>query len=104
MVGHNEEVERPIELRRHASARGDRFASGKAIRVLGAERVADHAGVGRVAGMQMRVAEEDLIGEGFARDRGSIWTSRSAVVAGESCVCCVASWSRSAVGDGYRRP
>ena len=56
------------------------LASGKPVRFLRPERIANHAGVGRIARVQMGTPKNTLLGNP-APDRGNIWTCRSAVVA-----------------------
>ncbi len=57
MVGDHQEVQRALQPGRQAGARGHLFAAREAIRLFRAQAVADHAGVGGVRGVQVRVAE-----------------------------------------------
>jgi hypothetical protein len=63
MIGNHEKVVGPAQPGGHTGAGDDRLPSGEAVGVLRPERAADHAGISRVTGVQMRIAEEDLVGE-----------------------------------------
>ena len=61
MVGDDKEVERPDQAGAGAAGRHDHLALGEAQRLVGAQPVADHAGIGRVRGMEVGVAPEHLV-------------------------------------------
>ena len=67
VVRDDEEVERPTEPRGQAGAGFHRLAARKAIRLLRPESVADHAGIGRITGVQVRIAEEHPVREVLLR-------------------------------------
>ena len=67
MVCDDEPIERPIQTGGQAGTRGDGVAAREPIGVLRPERVADHAGVGGVRRVQVRIAEVDPVGEVLLR-------------------------------------
>ena len=58
VIGDDEEIERPRQLRRLPGRGRDLFALGEAIRIARTKPRAESAGVHRERGVQMRVAEE----------------------------------------------
>ena len=63
MIGNHEKVVGPAQPGGNTGTGDDRLSPGEAVGVLRPERAADHAGIGRVTGVQMRITEEDLVGE-----------------------------------------
>ena len=58
MVGHGEEVERPVELELEAAGMLDRLALGEFVRVVRSRAGAEDEGVERVAGVHVEIAEQ----------------------------------------------
>ncbi len=67
MVRDHQEVERPRQPRRDAGARRDRLAAREPVGLVGAQGIADHAGIGRIGRMQVRVAEKHPVREVLLR-------------------------------------
>ena len=63
VVRDHEEVQGPVQARRHPGAGDDLLAHCEAVGILRGEYAAHHPGVARIRGMEVRVAEEDLVGE-----------------------------------------
>jgi len=66
VVGDDEEVEWPDELHRLAGVGDHRFAACEAITRIDIEAGPHQAGVKRQVGVEMGIAEEDLVGKGAA--------------------------------------
>ena len=84
MVGDDEEIERPRQLRRLTRRRHDLLASGEAIGIARSEPCAERAGIHRKGRVQMRIAEEGPRSGNCARRRASrvasSWKSFGSVV------------------------
>ena len=74
MISDHQKIQRLRQPGLGAGAGGDFLTQGKPIGRLRPEPIAQHAGIGRVSGMQMGVAEEDAIGMRLA-DVGRIFLS-----------------------------
>jgi hypothetical protein len=59
MIGHDEKVERLDQPDRLTGRGDDLLALGEAQRVIGTDRVADHARIRRIGRVQVGIAEED---------------------------------------------
>jgi hypothetical protein len=75
MVGDHQEVERPLQPRWKSGRRLDFLALGEAVGGVEIDCTPDHPGIGGVGGVQVGVAEEDLVGE-FLTGVGRISTPR----------------------------
>ena len=62
MIGDDEEVERPVERGLDPGGAGDGLPTGEAQRRLRAEARAVAEGVDRIVGVEVRVAEQQLVG------------------------------------------
>jgi hypothetical protein len=70
VIRDNQEIQRPVQPRRHAGAGHDRLAPREPIGILGPQRTADHAGIRRITGVQVRISEEHLVRIVLFRVRG----------------------------------
>ncbi len=69
MIGHDKKIQGPDKLRPCAHRCPDLLAPGKSICLVGAEDIADHAGVGGIGGVEMRVAPKDAVRIGLIEKR-----------------------------------
>ena len=72
MVGHDQEIERPDQPGRKAGRGNHRLALGKAQRLVRAKRVADLAGIGGIAGVQVGIAKEHPVRVTLVKIRGLV--------------------------------